>query len=103
VALTFLTDYPKNLTNKAWQKEKSIADKLKSKTKTGTGKAPEEAEEAEDENGTPRDEDPRPVAVARLSPWPLVADAVMKVDMTPLLRAASARGCPGLSAPCCQG
>lgn len=46
MAITFLTDYPKNLTNKAWQKEKSIADKLKSKTKTGLGEALEAAETA---------------------------------------------------------
>jgi len=46
LAITFLTDYPKELTNKSWQKEKSIADKLKSKTKTGLGEALETAEEA---------------------------------------------------------
>lgn len=46
MAITFLTDYPKELTNKAWQKEKSIVDKLKSKTKTGLGEALEAAEKA---------------------------------------------------------
>jgi shikimate dehydrogenase len=47
-------------------------------------------------NGTPlgmRPEDPLPVDAAKLAPSTLVADAVMKVDMTPLLREASARGC----------
>ena len=38
--------YPKELTNKAWQKEKSVLDKVKSKTKTGLGEDLEAAEEA---------------------------------------------------------
>ncbi|MBL9083795.1 MAG: hypothetical protein JNK76_18405 [Planctomycetales bacterium] len=46
MAINFLTDYPKTLTNKAWQKEKSVADKLKSKTKTGLGEDLEAAEKA---------------------------------------------------------
>jgi len=47
-------------------------------------------------NGTPlgmRPDDPLPIDVTRLQSSTLVADAVMKVDMTPLLREASARGC----------
>ena len=47
-------------------------------------------------NGTPlgmKPDDPLPVDVARLVSSTIVADAVMKVDMTPLLREASARGC----------
>jgi shikimate dehydrogenase len=47
-------------------------------------------------NGTPlgmKPDDPLPVDVTRLSPSTIVADAVMKVDMTALLREASARGC----------
>ena len=47
-------------------------------------------------NGSPlgmRADDPLPVNVDRLSPSTLVADAVMKQDITPLLREASARGC----------
>ena len=36
--------YPKELTNKAWQKEKSVLDKVKSKTKTGLGEDLELAE-----------------------------------------------------------
>jgi hypothetical protein len=38
--------YPKELSNKAWQKEKSVMDKLKSKTKTGLGEDLEAAETA---------------------------------------------------------
>jgi hypothetical protein len=38
--------FPKELTNKAWQKEKSVLDKVKSKTKTGLGEDLEAAEEA---------------------------------------------------------
>jgi len=47
-------------------------------------------------NGTPlgmRPDDALPIDVSRLQAQTLVADAVMKVDMTPLLREASARGC----------
>jgi len=47
-------------------------------------------------NGSPlgmRSDDPLPVDVRRLAPATLVADAVMKQDITPLLREASARGC----------
>jgi hypothetical protein len=46
MAINFLTDYPKELTNKAWQKEKSVMDKLKGKTKTGLGDELEAAEAA---------------------------------------------------------
>src|SRR6187200_719293 len=46
VAIDFLTIYPKELANKAWQKEKSVMDKLKSKTKTGLGDDLEAAEAA---------------------------------------------------------
>ncbi|HZQ59781.1 MAG TPA: shikimate dehydrogenase [Casimicrobiaceae bacterium] len=48
-------------------------------------------------NATPlgmKDGDPLPVDVARLSPRTFVGEVVMKQEMTPLLRAASARGCP---------
>jgi len=48
LAITFLTEYPKELTNKAWQKEKSITDKLKKNTKTGLGDALEAAAKAWD-------------------------------------------------------
>jgi shikimate dehydrogenase len=47
-------------------------------------------------NGSPlgmRPDDPLPIKVERLAPSTLVADAVMKQDITPLLREASARGC----------
>jgi shikimate dehydrogenase len=47
-------------------------------------------------NGTPlgmRPEDPLPIDVRNLASNTLVADAVMKVDITPLLREASTRGC----------
>jgi shikimate dehydrogenase len=47
-------------------------------------------------NATPlgmRDEDPLPFDVARLAPEAFVGEVVLKHEMTPLLRAASARGC----------
>ena len=47
-------------------------------------------------NGTPlgmRPDDPLPIDVTRLASSTIVADAVMKIDMTPLLREASSRGC----------
>jgi shikimate dehydrogenase len=47
-------------------------------------------------NGTPlgmRPDDPLPIDVTRLTSSTIVADAVMKIDMTPLLREASSRGC----------
>jgi shikimate dehydrogenase len=48
-------------------------------------------------NATPlgmNDGDPLPLDVARLAPTTLVADVVMKEEMTPLLTQAAARGCP---------
>jgi shikimate dehydrogenase len=47
-------------------------------------------------NGTPlgmNPSDPLPIDVARLSPATFVGEVVMKQEMTPLLRAARARGC----------
>jgi len=47
-------------------------------------------------NATPlglNEADPLPIAVERVAPGAVVADVVMKVDLTPLLRAAGARGC----------
>lgn len=44
--IEFLTDYPKEATNKAWQKAKSIKDKVQEKTKTGLGDELEAAEKA---------------------------------------------------------
>jgi shikimate dehydrogenase len=47
-------------------------------------------------NGTPlgmKPTDPLPIDLARVAPSALVADAVMKPDMTALLEAALARGC----------
>lgn len=41
-----------------------------------------------------REGDPLPLDVARLDPSTLVADVIMKPEMTPLLTAAAARGCP---------
>jgi shikimate dehydrogenase len=48
-------------------------------------------------NATPlgmNDGDPLPIDVARLSPKTFVGEVVMKQQFTPLLRAASERGCP---------
>jgi shikimate dehydrogenase len=48
-------------------------------------------------NATPlgmREGDPLPFDVSRLSPHTFVGEVVMKQEMTPLLRAAQARGCP---------
>ena len=47
-------------------------------------------------NGTPlgmKPTDPLPIDLTNVSPATLVADAVMKPDMTALLKAAIARGC----------
>jgi len=47
-------------------------------------------------NATPlgmRDDDPLPFDVSRLAPETFVGEVVMKQEMTPLLRAAQARGC----------
>jgi shikimate dehydrogenase len=47
-------------------------------------------------NGTPlgmNESDPLPLDVSRLSPQAFVGEVVMKTEMTPLLRAAQARGC----------
>jgi shikimate dehydrogenase len=41
-----------------------------------------------------KDDDPLPVDVARLAPGTFVGDVVMRPDLTPLVRAARARGCP---------
>jgi len=48
-------------------------------------------------NATPlgmNDGDPLPLDVSRLSPGTFVGEVVMKHEMTPLLQAAQARGCP---------
>ena len=48
-------------------------------------------------NATPlgmKVDDPLPIDVSRLSPKTFVGEAVMKQEMTPLLQAARARGCP---------
>lgn len=44
--IEFLTDWPPETTNKAWQKAKSIKDKVMGKTKTGLGEELEAAEAA---------------------------------------------------------
>ncbi|HEX2727859.1 MAG TPA: ThiF family adenylyltransferase [Beijerinckiaceae bacterium] len=48
-------------------------------------------------NATPlgmKEGDPLPVDVARIAPGTFVGEVVMKEEMTPLLRAAKAKGCP---------
>ncbi len=48
-------------------------------------------------NATPlgmKDGDPMPVDVTRIKPATFVGEVVMKEEMTPLLRAAQAKGCP---------
>ncbi|MFX4959699.1 shikimate dehydrogenase, partial [Acinetobacter baumannii] len=48
-------------------------------------------------NATPagmKADDPLPVDVTRLEPHAFVADAITMPEMTPLLQAARARGCP---------
>ncbi len=48
-------------------------------------------------NATPlgmNEGDPLPVEVERITPGAFVGEVVLKQEMTPLLRAAAARGCP---------
>ena len=55
-------------------------------------------------NGTPlgmKPGDPLPFDVSRLSPVTFVGEVVMKQEITPLLRAATDRGCATRSAPTC--